>query len=189
MAVQATTGAALGALVGGRCHAAVVHGPPAELPGAPPAARRLHLARWRVGVGTHPALARPSVEALAGGAVRVVRREASAGSEQAFIRAVRRLGRDAPPAEPLAAGHLEGAQRARWERCAAVTIEPAATAFGLDFQPLETHVVEVWLGPAGLAHPRAAALAELLGSAAFRRRLEALDGYDVEGCGTERDAA
>jgi DNA-binding XRE family transcriptional regulator len=189
MAVQATTGAAIGALAAGRCHAAVVHGPPVALPEAPRPVRRRHLARWRVGLATHPALARPSVEALAGGDVRVVRREASAGSEQAFLRAVRGLGHDAPRPGPLAAGHVEGAQRARWERCAAVTIEPAAAAFGLDFQPLETHVVELWLGPEGLAHPVSAALAELLGSAAFQRRVEALEGYDVEGCGTERDAA
>jgi DNA-binding XRE family transcriptional regulator len=189
MAVQATTGAALGALAAGRCHAAVVHGPPAGLPDPPRMVRRRHLARWRVGLATHPALARPSVEALAGGEVRVLRREASAGSEQAFVRAVRRLGYDAPRPGPLATGHVEGAQRARWERCAAVTIEPAAAAFGLDFQPLETHAVELWVGPQGLVHPAAAALAELLVSAAFVRRLEALEGYDLEGCGTERDAA
>jgi DNA-binding XRE family transcriptional regulator len=189
MAVQATTGAALGALAAGRCHAAAVHGAPGELPGTPRGVVRRHLARWRVGLATHPALERPSFEAIAGGDVRVVRREPSAAGEQAFVRAVRRLGRDAPPRGPVAAGHVEGAQRALWERCAAVTIEPAAAAFGLDFQPLETHVVELWLGPEGLAHPAAPALAELLGSAAFVRRLEALDGYDAEGCGTERDVA
>jgi DNA-binding XRE family transcriptional regulator len=188
MAVQATTGAALSALAAGRCHAAAVHGAPGELPRAPRGVVRRHLARWRVGLATHPALGRPSLDAIAGGELQVVRRDASAAGEQAFVRAVRRLGRDAPPG-PVAAGHVEGAQRALWERCAAVTIEPAAAAFGLDFQPLETHVVELWLGPEGLAHPGAAALAELLASPAFVRRLEALDGYDVEGCGNERDVA
>jgi DNA-binding XRE family transcriptional regulator len=187
LAVQATTGDALAALRAARCHAAAVHGPAGALPAAPRGAHRERLARWRVGLASHPALGRPTLEALAGGDVALVSREPSATSQQALARAAARLGAgEPPPAGPVAAGHLEAARRALWGRCAAVTMEPAARALGLDFEPLEAHVVELWLAPGAIDHPGATALLELLASAAFRARLQALD-YDMEA--DRRDAA
>jgi transcriptional regulator with XRE-family HTH domain len=50
VAVPASSAVALEAVVGGRAHAAVVHGPRDALPAAPPGVARFLLAGWRVGL-------------------------------------------------------------------------------------------------------------------------------------------
>jgi hypothetical protein len=184
--VAATTGQALRALAAGRCHGALVHGHPERLPDPPAGVARWHVARWRVGIGFHARLRRPSLEALLGGGVELVRRDPSAASDQAAVRAAHELGLADPPAGPLAAGHVEAASRAAWSRAAGVTYEPAAAAFSLGFAPLETHVVELWVAEPWRSHPGIAGLLERLGSRAFRERVPTEDGYDLEGCGCER---
>src|SRR5437764_235602 len=57
IALEGSTGAALGALKAGRVHAALVHGGAGRLPEAPRGALRVRVARWRVGVASrakHP---------------------------------------------------------------------------------------------------------------------------------------
>jgi transcriptional regulator with XRE-family HTH domain len=184
--VAATTGEALRALAAGRCHGALVHGHPGSLPAPSGRVARWHVARWRVGIGFHPSLRHPSLEALLAGEVELVRRAPSAASDQAAVRAARGLGLADLPAGPRAAGHVEAACRADWSRAAAVTYEPAAAAFSLGFAPLETHVVELWVAERWRAHPGITALLERLSSRAFRERVPTEDGYDLEGCGCER---
>lgn len=183
LAVAASTRAALDALAAGRTHAAVVHGLEGRLPRPCAPVERWHLARWRVGLASHRD-AHPGWwrEALAG-RVDVVQRDAGAGSQEAFVRAVDEAG-GRPAAGPLAGGHLEAASLARAHGLVAVTIEPAALAAGLAFHPLETHVAQLWVAAAWVREAGIALLGEALTSAAFHRQLDAVGGYDLTGCGT-----
>jgi transcriptional regulator with XRE-family HTH domain len=180
--VSATTGQALRALAGGRCHAALVHGLAEQLPRAPFPVRRWHVTRWQVGIGYHRKLGRTSLEALMGGRIRMIRRHHSAASDQALVRAARRLG-ITPPAGPLARGHIDSARRANWEHGAAVTYGPAARGLRLRFEPLETHVVELWAADQWSAHPGITEFLEVIGSRAFHARVGAMEGYDMAGSG------
>jgi transcriptional regulator with XRE-family HTH domain len=182
--VPATTGQALKALAGGRCHGALVHGILDRLPEPPLPVARWHFARWRVGVGYHPALGHPSLDVLLEGRTPVVRRPATATSDEAFVRAARRLGLAAPPRGPVAVGHLDAAQHASLARAAAVTFEPAAAVHGLRFEPLETHAVQLWVAEPWRAHPGITSLLEALASRAFQDRV-GVQGYDLEHCGRE----
>jgi DNA-binding XRE family transcriptional regulator len=177
--VAASTGEALRALTDGRCHAALVHGPAGRLPTPPVPVARWHFARWEVGLGFAAGLGEPSLEALLAGRRPLVRRAASAASDQALVRAARRAGLRAPARDTVAAGHLEAAQRAAWTGGAAVTYRPAAAAHRLGFTPLETHVVELWVAETWRAHPGVTALLEALASPAFRDRVAGQDGYDL----------
>ena len=186
VAVSGTTGSALAALEGGRAHAALVHGPEDALPEPPAATRRVHLARWRVGIGLSAEHRMRSLEALLAGRVPLVQREESAASQQALVRAA---GDRTPRAAARARGHVDAARRAAIAGCAAVTFEPAARQHGLRFLPLEMHAVELWIDEPWIDHPGARALVELLGSAAFRDRVRLIGGYDLEGCGSPVRAA
>lgn len=184
LGIPATTGQALRALADGRCHGALVHGRFDALPDPPLPVMRWHVARWRVGIGYHRALGHTSLDALLEGETPVVRRHATAASDQAFVRAARRLGLTAPPRGPVAVGHLDAALHASFARAAAVTFEPAAGAHGLRFEPLETHVVQLWVAEPWRAHPGITTLLEILSSRAFRDRVGAQDGYDLDDTGS-----
>ncbi len=67
----------------------------------------------------------------------------------------------------------------------AVTIEPAAAAVGVDFHPLETHVVELWLNAAHFSEIGVTRLLEALHSSTYRRTLESVGGYDLTGLGRQ----
>jgi transcriptional regulator with XRE-family HTH domain len=188
LAVPATTGAALAALLDGRSHAAVVHGPEGGLPSAPPGLRRFHLARWRVGLATAGTGGAPSLASALATAAPLVQRPPDAASQQALARAAAAIGARVP-AGPLAAGHLDAARAVRERGGAAITYEPAARRLELAFLPLETHVVEVWVAERWLEHPGMAALGELLAGRGLRERLAAIGGYELEEIGAERGAA
>src|SRR5262249_34827855 len=111
----------------------------------------------------------------------------SAASDQALVRAAKRLGVSAPDG-PLAGGHLEGARRAAWTSAAAITYEPAAELYGLRFEPLETHAVQPWAREEGAAHPGVMELLQVIGSRAFRERVGANSGYDLTDSGSRRAA-
>lgn len=206
LAISAPTGRALAALAAGTLHAAVVHGPPGGLPPAPVPVLRLHLARWQVGVGVAASLRRRSLEDLLEGDIPVVGRDPAAASQQAFDRAVARLGATARPRAPArrtgaptrrtgaparpapapalrAGGHIDAARTAATVRGAGITNEAAARAFDLDFLALEGHTVEIWLDRRWLEHPGVAALGELLATAAFTDRVTRFGGYDLSDCG------
>ncbi len=183
--VPGTTGEAVAALVAGRCHGILVHGP-SRLLRPPAGVRRWHLARWRSGLATHPALGRPSLDALLSGEIPVVQRDRSAACQQAVERAARRLG--APPhgGRRTAGGHLEAARLALEHRGGAVAIEPVAVALGLDFAALEVHDVELWVPERWAALGGVEALLDLLGTARFRDRARALPAYDLTDTGAPR---
>ena len=190
LAVSMSTGKAVEALVGGRCHAVAVHGPPGTLPRPPLSVRRFHLARWQAGVATAPKLRRPSLEALVGRKIEVVQRDEGAATQQALLRALARdCGPEARPSGPIGSGHLDVARRVALTRSAGVTFEPAAAAYRLDFRPLETHDVELWIAERWLDLTGAQALADLLSSGLFAQQIALFGGYDIEDCGLELGAA
>jgi len=190
LAVSLSTGNALEALARGRCHGVAVHGPAGTLPEPPVAVRRFHLARWQAGIATATELRRPSLEALVRGDVTVVQRDAGAASQQALLRALdRECGLDARPRGPLGSGHLDVARTVSLAGGAGVTFEPAAAAFKLDFRPLETHIVELWLAERWLELPGAQTFGELLVSGRFGQQVALFGGYDLDGCGVELGTA
>lgn len=184
LALSAATGIGLGALDRGAVHAAVVHGPRDGLPVPPVAVMRLHLARWQVGLALAPALRRRSLEALLRGKAPIVQRDPAAASQQALQRVADRAGTSSLPPGPRAGGHIEAARIATTLGCAAVTTEAAARAFGLHFQPLEEHVVQIWLAERWRDHPGVETLGNLLAAAAFTERISQFGGYDLDGCGS-----
>ncbi len=183
LAVPGSSGAAAAAMAAGRAHAALVHGPRGSLPAPPVPVRRLHLARWRVGIGLGDGGRSASLEGVLAGAVPLVQREESAASQQALLRSAAAAGVTPPPAGATAGGHIEAARRAAVAGGAGVTFEPAAHRHGLDFLPLEVHDVEIWIDARWLDHPGARALGDLLASAEFTGRVELVGGYDLRDCG------
>ncbi len=183
VAIPAPTGRALAALKLGRVHAAVVHDLPERLPAPDEAVKRIHVARWQVGLGVPGELDR-DLEAILLEGVPVVQRDPSASVQQALRRACQAIGAPPPPVEALAAGHLESARLAAIRARPGLATEAAARAFGLRFLPFEEHVVELWLGEHSFGHPGAEPLLDLLASAAFTTRVAGYGGYDLAGCGT-----
>lgn len=187
--VHASTGRSIAALAAGRVHGVVVHAPAGGLPTPPVDVRRWHVARWQVGLAGSGRSGPPSVEEVAERRLRVVQRDAEAGSQRAFERALRSVGNDAPLPGPVADGHVDVARRvAHGGGRVGVTMEAAARAFDLGFEPLEQHVVELWLDRRWAQLPAAAAVIELLDDPAVRSRVSALGGYDLADSGTELDS-
>jgi hypothetical protein len=184
LALSAATGTGLTALTRGSIHAAVVHGRAGKLPGPPVPVIGLHLARWRVGLGLATRLKRRSLEALLAAKTPIAQRDPGAASQQALERAATRVWGAPPPGGPIAGGHIDAARIGATLGCAAVTTEAAAGAFGLDFLPLEEHVVQVWLAERWRDHPGVEALGNLLAGAAFTERVGQFGGYDLAGCGS-----
>lgn len=181
LAISSSTRAGLEAMAAGRSHAALVHGRPGHLPAPPRGALRLHLAGWRVGLAS--ARSRPrSVADLCGGGAQVIQRERGASSQDALLSAVEAAGLRRLDG-PVASGHVEVAQRVAGGAPAGVTMEPAASAYGLAFTPLEDHVAEIWVDRRWREHPGVDALVDALRSNRLTARLGALDGYAVAGCG------
>jgi DNA-binding XRE family transcriptional regulator len=183
LALPASTGTALRSLSGGRLHGAVVHGPEPGLPRPPVPVARLHLARWQVGLAAPRKLGTSPLEGLLRDGVWVIQREHDAASQQAFERALAAAGLSGVPG-PRASGHIDAARTATVLGCAAVTTESAARAFGLHFQPLEEHIVQVWIDDRWSADVALTPLANLLSSAAFTQRVAQVGGYDLTDCGT-----
>ena len=180
LAVSCSSTAALVAMAAGRLHGAVVHAPERNLPAPPDGlpVTRFGMCRWRVGLAA-PTEARPGwPDAALAGRTRVIQREPGAGVQAAFARAA---GQDVEG--PLVGGHLEAARLALASGLPAVTIEPAALAVGAAFHPLETHAAELWVGNQWLGEPAVAAALNELAGQRFQRRMAAVGGYDLAGCG------
>lgn len=182
---HASTGRAVDALGAGRVHGVVVHAPADAMPAPPVPVRRWRLGGWRVGLASTRASGVPTVEEIATRRLRVVQRDAGAGTQQAFARALARAG--APPTVPgpLASGHLDVARRVATGAPAGLTMEAAARSFGLRFLPLEEHAVELWIDERWVSTPAAAAVVDALAGPALRERLALIGGYDLAGLGTQ----
>jgi len=182
--VHASSHRAREVLRAGRAHAILVHGRPHEL-AAPEDLHRFELAAWRVGLASMKS--RPSsLQAVASGQGVLAQREPGAAVQAALERALARAGTDLRPRGPIAAGHLDAARRVvSGSVSAALTIEPAALLFGLHFNALEEHRVELWVPERFVDHAGVAALMQMLVGSRFRTRLGQFGGYAVAGTGRE----
>lgn len=178
LVVPGTSATARAALRTGRAHAALVHGAGAVGP-VPGSWRRLRVASWRTGLAAPPGARSVLHDALAGRGP-IVQRDAGAAAQTAYLDELGRRGCPPPPPHSIASGHLDAGRRAAEVGAAAVTIEPVARALGLEFHALETHAVEIWLAAEAADHPGALSLGETLASAAFRTRVRAFAGYELE---------
>ncbi len=184
--VHATTADARLALAAGRCHAALVHGRSIDLRRRPADTVGYALARWRVGIASTASRAL-RLGALGDESKRLAQRDPGASAQKALLRALRREGADVRVRGPIAASHIDAARRASLgEVDGALTIEPCARAYELRFEPLEEHRVELWIGGPYAGVPGVQALGELIGSGAFRARLEGLAGYQLGAPGLTR---
>lgn len=185
---HASTGQAIASLEAGLVHGIAVHAPLGEFPQPPVPVMRWRLATWQVGLAGSDIRVAPSIAELLERRVRVVQRDGGAGSQRAFERALRAAGGEQVPG-PVATGHVDAALRVvHGSGRAAVTMEAVAAAFGMSFQPLETHRAELWLDRRFVDLPAARALLEMLTASALHRRAAHLSGYDLAGCGTTVDA-
>ena len=186
--VHASTGRSIDALAAGRVHGVVVHAPSGRFATPPVPVRRWQLACWQVGVASGRVAGVPTVDEIAERRLRVVQRDSGAGTQQAFSRALERIGGPASVPGPVGEGHVDVARRVAAGATAGLTMEAAARSFGLGFAALEEHAVELWLDERWASLPAAVTIVDVLNSASLRSRLELIGGYDLTGCGTERYA-
>ena len=179
IALQGSSGRSLEALTRGRIHAALVHGPRATIAEPALRGRRLTVARWEVGLASRAA-AGVDLEAIAAGSVVVAQRDQGAAAQKALERALAPYSEHPSLRGPVAAGHFDAVRRVAFGAVdAGVTMRPAAASFGLEFIPLEEHVVELVIDARWSEHPGAATLIDVFSSRAFKERIDALQGYDL----------
>jgi len=183
VAVSLTSTSALQCLLAGRLHAAVVHGPAPDLVARAQdlAVTRFHLARWQVGIAGPGAVTGWWKQALTG-RFPVVQREPGAGVQRAFIDAIPKSRKSVPG--PVANSHIEASRLAMAMDIPAVTIEPAARAVGAAFHPIEVHSAQLWVAQSWIDDDVVEAAMTILVERRFRRHLEGVGGYDLEGLGT-----
>lgn len=183
LAISTSSAVALGALAAGRLHAAAVHFPRGAAPRPEGfSVLRVALARWRVGLAAPRGSRRDWWRSALSGRSPVIQREPGAAVQEAFERAA--CSRKRPVAGPRVNSHLAAGRLSVATDLPAVTIEPAAAAVGAAFHAIETHDVELWVRADHAAEPAVQSLLDLLGSAACRRALEAVGGYDLSRCGS-----
>jgi DNA-binding XRE family transcriptional regulator len=181
VSVSASSRSAIDALVAGRVHAAVVHGPALSEGAGADDVVRFGLATWRVGLaGPLDALHGWWRECLSG-RVPVVQREIGAGVQRTFEENTA-PGVTVPG--PRVANHVEAAAYVVSGGVPAVTIEPAALAFNTAFHPLATHQVELWVAREHAAGPIVGNALDAIASKRFRERLTAIGGYDLSNSGS-----
>lgn len=184
IAVSLTSTRALECLLAGRLHAAVVHGPEADLVVREKdlAVTRFHLARWQVGIAAAPGAAKGWWKRALTGKFPVVQREPGAGVQRAFRNAVPQSRQSVPG--PLAGSHIEAARWALAMDLPAVTMEPAARAVGAGFHPIEVHSAQLWVAQSWVEERVVEEAIGILLGTRFRRQLAQVGGYDLEGLGT-----
>lgn len=184
VSASSSSAAARAALAAGRVHAAVVHGPEHEpfptVEGVE--VDRFGVARWRVGLAGPPDAASGWWREALSGRVPVVQREQGAGVQRTYEQAVG--AESGAVAGPLVSTHLEAARRAVLTGMPAVTIEPAALAVGALFHSLDVHEAQMWVTREWLGDRPVREALEVIAGRRFQRRLEAVGGYDLLGCGT-----
>lgn len=181
IAVPGSSARALEALLGGRAHGAVVHGPVDGFQSPDPALglHRFGLTRWQVGVALPDGIGEEWWARVVAGEVPVVQREAEAAAQQTFAGAI---GVEVPG--PRVGGHVAAARHGLAAGLPAVTIEPAARAVGAGFHPLGWHRAELWVGRQWLDDRGVEAALMVISGSRFRRRLETVGGYDLEAIGS-----
>ena len=127
------------------------------------------------------------VEDFAQSSVRIVNREAGAGSRSLLDARLQSLGispRKIRGYKNEARGHLPAAWQVQSGAAdACIATRAAARAFGLGFLPLVAERYDLVIRREHLSLPSVEALLETLGRSSFRRELESLGGYDTRAAG------
>ena len=179
VAIPATSAAARRALDDGRLHAALIHGPTKAIGAPSEGMTRMRLARWRVGLAGRPG-SRIDLARLVGGRTKLAGLAAGAEAQKALDRALLDHGGSSKVTGPVASGHLESARLVAYGVAdLGVAMEPAARAYGLQFYPLEEHIVVLETHERWAEHPGARALTALFASKTFRAHLGVVGGYDL----------
>lgn len=144
---------------------------------------------WEEGIVTarnNPKAIR-GVDDLARPNVRIVNREAGAGSRNLLDAHLQRLGipsRKVQGYEHEVPGHLPAAWQVQAGSAdACIATRAAARAFGLGFLPLASERYDLVIRREHLSVPAVEALLDTLGRSSFRRELESLGGYDTRAAG------
>jgi molybdate-binding protein/DNA-binding XRE family transcriptional regulator len=197
--VSCNSSRALELLKTGRIHIAGTHlQDNAETASTLPAIRRtfhrrdvqvVTFASWRQGFVVAPGNPRKIASAadLARRAVRIVNREAGAGSRVLLDLELQTAGlqpRAVAGYERFAAGHLAAA----WQVMSGladccVATEAAARSFGLSFVPIRTERFDFVVPKSLAASAQVQRLFDAMQRSAFRRELELAGGYDTSGTG------
>lgn len=181
IAVPGSSARALDALLEGRAHGAVVHGPvdDYETPEPTLGLHRFVLVRWQVGLALPDGIAEGWWSRMVAGELPVVQREADAAAQQTFAGIV---GVEVPG--PQVGGHIAAARHGAAAGVPAVSIEPAALAIGAGFHPLAWHRAELWVGDQWLDDRGVEAALAVISGSRLRRRLESVGGYDLNDMGS-----
>jgi len=183
LSVLTSSRGAIAALVAGRVHAAVVHGPALARAGEIPGVVRLCLASWEVGLADAPDAPSGWVEGALSGRNPVVQREPGAGVQQAFEAAVAGGVTEVPG--PRVNSHRESAVHAIYAGIPGVTIEPAAIAVGAEFVSLDRHDTELWIDPRWVEDRVVTEALDVLLGGEFRANLVRIGGYDLSAFGSK----
>ncbi|MDI3327295.1 MAG: substrate-binding domain-containing protein [Alicyclobacillaceae bacterium] len=193
---------AVRAMAEGRVHLAGVHGavfsmledirkssPPSggTKSGFPEPLVCIHFARWEVGIAVAPANPKgvTGLEDLARPDLRWVSRPAGTAVGRLYEETLARLPEIEVRWSPVEADdHIRAAEMiASGMADAGLTTSFAAHLFNLSFLPVEEHSFDLLVPLRRLAEPPVSILADLLRTAAFRRQMETLWGYDVSRLG------
>ena len=144
---------------------------------------------WEEGIVTAPGNPKGirGIEHFARSGVRIVNREAGAGSRQLLDAHLKRLGialRKVQGYKREVEGHLAAARQVESGAAdAAIATRAAARAFGLDFLPLVSERYDLVIRREHLDVPAVQILLDCLARARFRRELESRGGYDTRAAG------
>lgn len=197
--LQLPSGRSLELLRQGRVHVAGLHLADLDAPSTHDAlvserlghAHILPLVGWREGLALPPGSPIRGVQDLLDPGIQVALRPAGSGAARVLERALRAQGMDPTQLQgPACATHMDATVAVRHGLAhAAVVVEPVARALGLEFVPLAEERFELVVSAQGLQHPGVRRLLDTLQSLPYRRQVQAMGAYQLQGLGPMRTVA
>jgi putative molybdopterin biosynthesis protein len=176
-------------LESGGVHAAAIHRSVDARERHRPGVEAVGFASWREGLAMAPRY-RGNVKDMrdvVSGGLRIANRERGSEARRLLDDQLDRLGiepTDVAGYDTECTAHLLVASAVGSGLAdAAVTTEPAALAFGLEFVPWQEEISELHIPRSLMGGIEVRALLDVLGGRELPRQLAALDGYDADPCG------
>ncbi|MBX7167743.1 MAG: helix-turn-helix domain-containing protein [Pirellulales bacterium] len=146
----------------------------------------MRMARWQEGLALSPGVKARSLGGVVRSRARWIGREAGSGARVCLDEL---LG-DAPPPRRIAHDHrgVATAIRDNWADVG-VCLRLACEEYGLSFLPVREEDYDLCIASQALGDPRIEALVRVVRSAAYRRHLGELPGYDSSATGELEDCA
>jgi molybdate-binding protein/DNA-binding XRE family transcriptional regulator len=154
-----------------------------------PGVEAVGFASWREGLAVSPRQRDrvKNLEDVVANGLRIANREPGSEARRLLDEELARLGIDPGRVvgyETECTAHLLTASAIRSGLAdAAVTTEPSALAYGLDFLPWREEMSELHIPRSLMGSVEVRALLDVLGGRELRKQLAALKGYDAEPCG------